>query len=187
MKDPPRGRLGRQKTVTAASSESAAQPGSRSLKVARFDCDAPMSSVTTNVRLVDSPLHVSASASPIPSLSPSLVRSGAEQPESALQDGLEGPRYPSTQRDRQPHRGHRTRPSGAWLLGSSDADDGDESAASPADRQRQRRLRSYGSQSGPSKLASLAARVPRIHAVSSFVDRNQGASRFYGPLRRPDC
>ena len=142
-----------------------------------------MSAATTSIRLDDSPLHGNRAGSPLPPPDPLLStrtsKSGAElrSESSALEgeagdDGLPTARHPSIQHKLQGQRGHRTRPSASWLLG--DTSDETDDFSSETER-RQRRLRSYGTDNGGRSLARFLPSWQPPRAVSSFVDRNQGA------------
>ncbi|GAA5981375.1 hypothetical protein JCM10908_004086 [Rhodotorula pacifica] len=142
-----------------------------------------MSSLTTSIRLDDSPLHGSGAASPVqlaaaeqaPSHRPkSGAADGAESStrlDDALNDALPSGRYPSTQPNTRAQRGHRTRPSASWLLGSTP----DETDFSPeAMERRQRRLRSYGTDDDRRSIARYLPRWQLPTSIRPFVDRNQG-------------
>ncbi|GAA5867917.1 hypothetical protein JCM3774_004721 [Rhodotorula dairenensis] len=141
-----------------------------------------MSVATTSIRLDDSPLHGSGSASPLlpPDPTPSSrTKSGADVlrsestglDKSTQPDTLPSARYSSSQYKEREPKGHRTRPSASWLLGATP----DETDFSPETlERRQRRLRSYGTDSGGRSLTRFLLRWRPSHAVSAFVDRNQG-------------
>lgn len=143
-----------------------------------------MSFSTTNVRLDDSPLHGSAAASPVTAPPTPLAagdavssRSGADREYAASphlagdDEALLDAQYRSQWNG---ERGHRTRPSGAWLLGGSVGATGGVGSGTSADDYRQRRLRSYELNSARNALSRLAGSWRRWKALADFVDRNNG-------------